>query len=114
MLAPRRGPADASALARPAPGATGRAGRPALITLTVTSRADSGTGTLRDSITTANHDTADEYVINFGVTGTINLATALPDLDNNITIQGPGASSLTVQRDAMLPSASSRSMWARP
>jgi hypothetical protein len=37
--------------------------------------------------------------IQFGVTGTINLTRALPDLARNITIQGPGPASLTVRRD---------------
>ena len=36
--------------------------------------------------------------ITFSVTGTINLASALPDLSTNIDIQGPGANLLTVRR----------------
>jgi hypothetical protein len=56
-----------------------------------------GFTTLRDAITTADNDTSNSYVIDFDVTGAINLASSLPGLDNNITIQGPGASSLTVQ-----------------
>ena len=80
------------------------------IALTVTTLADdpitpvAGQFTLRDAINTADGGaTTNQYVITFkqGLTGTIDLTTsALPDLANNITIQGPGASNLTVQRDA--------------
>jgi hypothetical protein len=34
------------------------------------------------------------------VTGTIDLLSPLPDMHNAITIRGPGASGLTVQRDS--------------
>jgi hypothetical protein len=37
--------------------------------------------------------------ITFSVTGTINLNSALPELSRNLTIQGPGAGSLTVRRN---------------
>ena len=76
------------------------------IPLTVNTLADDPSGpisgyTLRDAITQADADTANQYVINFasGLQGPIDLTQALPDLANNITIQGPGASNLTVQRD---------------
>ncbi len=69
--------------------------------LVVTSLADSGPGTLRDAITAANALVADQFVIDFGVTGSIDLTSALPDLNKNIAIQGPGAGSLTVQRDVL-------------
>jgi hypothetical protein len=42
---------------------------------------------------------ADGDAITFGVTGTINLTGALPDLTHSISIEGPGASLLTVRRD---------------
>jgi hypothetical protein len=73
---------------------------PSQVTLTVTSLADSGTGTLRDAIQTADAGTSsDKFTIGFasGLTGTIELQGALPDLTNSIDIQGPGASSLTVE-----------------
>jgi hypothetical protein len=57
-----------------------------------------GTGTsgsLRYAITHA----VDGDVITFGVTGTINLNSALPDLTHNISINGPGANVVTVRRD---------------
>ena len=89
---------------------------PIPINLTVTTLADDPSGsipgytTLRDAITEANEATAatptNQEVINFapGLQGTIDLTSALPDLGNNISIEGPGASSLTVQRDsAALP-----------
>jgi len=64
----------------------------------VTSLADGGPGTLRQAILAANATPGDD-AITFGVTGTINLASALPDLSTNIDIQGPGANLLTVRRD---------------
>ena len=74
---------------------------PAQVKLTVTSLADSGTGTLRAAIQTADAGSpSDKFTISFAVTGTIDLQTVLPDLSNSITIQGPGASSLTVERAA--------------
>jgi predicted outer membrane repeat protein len=41
---------------------------------------------------------SDNFTIGFGVTGKIDLQTPLPDLANSIAIQGPGASSLTVEQ----------------
>jgi predicted outer membrane repeat protein len=74
---------------------------PSQVSLTVTSLGDSGAGTLRDAIQTAdNGKQSDKYTIGFAVNGTIDLQSPLPDLNNNIAIQGPGASSLTVQRDS--------------
>ena len=58
-----------------------------------------GYTTLRDAINQADFDTANPYVITFSVTGTIDLTSPLPDLNNNIDIVGPGASDLTVLRD---------------
>jgi len=62
-----------------------------------------GKCTLRAAIEEANAITAcTPLTINFTVTGTISLATALPDLNHpNLTITGPGASSLTVQRSTV-------------
>ncbi len=59
-----------------------------------------GYTTLRDVITQADFDTANPYVITFSVKGTIDLTSPLPDLNNNIALEGPGASDLTVQRDS--------------
>src|SRR5208337_4251568 len=75
------------------------------IALTVNTLADdpegsvTGQTTLRDAITTADAGTGNQYVIKFAVKGTIDLTGALPALDNNIAIKGPGAKNLTVQRN---------------
>jgi hypothetical protein len=82
------------------------------VSLVVSSLADSGTGTLRDAINTADADTSQPYLIDFAVTGAINLTTGTLSLTGNdngieipdrITIQGPGAGSLTVQRATNSP-----------
>jgi hypothetical protein len=74
---------------------------PAQVSLTVTSLADAGAGTLRDAILTADAGKqSDKFAIGFTVTGTIDLQSPLPNLNNTIAIQGPGASSLTVERAA--------------
>jgi predicted outer membrane repeat protein len=76
---------------------------PSQIDLTVSSLADTGPGTLWAAITTADSGAAStKYTIDFSVAGMITLERALPDLSNNIAIQGPGAASLTVQRDPAL------------
>ena len=68
-------------------------------TILVTNTADSGPGSLRQAIIEANIG-ADTQAINFqvGLTGTITLSTALPDLSTSMSINGPGASQLNVQR----------------
>src|SRR5688572_17681381 len=69
-------------------------------TITVTNASDSDPGSLRDAITAANLNAdADTIVFDTGVTGTINLQSALPVLSTEMTIQGPGATVLTVRRD---------------
>jgi hypothetical protein len=66
---------------------------------TVSNLADSGPGSLRQAILDSN-STPGNNLITFapGVSGTINLASALPDLSGNIDLEGPGADVLTVQR----------------
>jgi hypothetical protein len=68
----------------------------------VTNTNDSGSGSLRQAITDANTSAATD-AINFqsGLTGTITLLTALPDLSTSMSINGPGANNLTVQRSAV-------------
>jgi predicted outer membrane repeat protein len=74
---------------------------PSQVGLAVSSLADSGPGTLRAAILTADAGShSDKFTIGFAVTGTIDLQSPLPDLNNSITVQGPGASSLTVERAA--------------
>jgi hypothetical protein len=57
------------------------------VQITVASLADSGVGILRAAITQAN--TANQYVIAITADGTIDLMSALPDLDNYISSKGP-------------------------
>jgi CSLREA domain-containing protein len=59
----------------------------------VTTLADSGTGSLRAALAAAN--SGDTIVFSPGLTGTITLASTLM-INQNVTIQGPGASSLTI------------------
>jgi len=79
------------------------------ITLTVNTLADdpggsvTGQTTLRDAITQADNGTGNQYVIKLAIKGTIDLTSALPDLNDHIVIKGPGASYLTVQRDSSAP-----------
>ncbi len=61
-------------------------------TLMVTNTNDSGPGSLRDNIATA----ASGDVIQFSVTGTIELASTLSIGATNLTISGPGASQLAI------------------
>lgn len=61
------------------------------VTLPVTSLADSGVGTLRAQITTANSGlSTDNYVIPIEAKGVISLKSLLPALTRNISIIGPG------------------------
>jgi hypothetical protein len=71
-----------------------------LTSITVTSLGDSGSGSLRAAIATANGDPGNDYTIDFAVTGTIGLTDGTLELANNIDIEGPGASSLAIVRDA--------------
>lgn len=61
-------------------------------TLTVTNTDDSGPGSLRDAISTA--DPGD--TIEFSVTGAITLTSGSLTLDKNLTIKGPGAAQLAI------------------
>jgi hypothetical protein len=70
-------------------------------TFTVTNLNDGGAGSLRQAITDANNS-AGEHIINFqaGLTGIIDLQSALPNLSAPMIINGPGADLLTVRRGA--------------
>jgi hypothetical protein len=96
---------------------------PSQVSLVVTSLADTapGTppapGTLRAAIQTADAGShSDKFTINFAVAGTIDLQSPLPSLTNNINIDGPGASSLTVERaaGATFPSGSGGMFFVTP
>ncbi len=70
------------------------AGHASAATFTVTTLNDSGAGSLRAAITSVS--AGDTIVFQSGLTGTITLASALPTINANLTIQGPGADSLTI------------------
>jgi hypothetical protein len=73
-------------------------------TFTVINLADSGAGSLRDAITQANADPgAQDDTINFAVSGTITLNSALPNVTRDLDIIGPGAANLTVQANSAAP-----------
>lgn len=69
-------------------------------TFTVTNVNDSGSGSLRDMITQANAAAGDDTIVfGGGVTGTITLASTLPQVTQAggvLTINGPGRSMLTI------------------
>lgn len=74
---------------------------PSQIGLTVNSLADSGPGSLRAAILAADAGSpTDKFTIGFAVSGTIDLQSPLPDLNNSIAIQGPGENNLTLERAA--------------
>jgi len=61
-------------------------------TITVTNKNDSGPGSLRQALTSAN----DGDTINFAVTGTITLTSGGLVIDKSVTISGPGADRLAI------------------
>ena len=76
------------------------------ISLTVTTVDDHDDGactssdcTLREAITAVNAAKIGDIAFAAGVTGTIQLAGALPELSGNFVVQGPGSDLLTVRRN---------------
>jgi hypothetical protein len=69
---------------------------------TVANTADSGAGSLRAAIEASN-DPAVADTITITATGTIELETALPIVSDDVTINGPGATSLTITRKESAP-----------
>src|SRR6201987_6421652 len=66
-------------------------------TITVTNTNDSGPGSLRDALAVANDgDTIDAT----GVSGTILLTSGELQINNSVTINGPGAGNLAVNGNA--------------
>ena len=70
------------------------------LTFTVGNLNDSGPGSFRQTLLDANAAGGGTISFDAGLTGTIVLTTALPDL-GNVVIKGPGASSLTIQRSTI-------------
>jgi predicted outer membrane repeat protein len=66
----------------------------------VTAKTDAGAGSLRAAITAANANPGPD-AITFGpdVTGSITLASSLPQVTDDLVITGPGASSLAIDGD---------------
>ena len=79
--------------------------QPTLVVTTTSDHPDDGDCsladcTLREAIRAANQaPNADTIAFASGVSGTINLTAALPDLATDLEIAGPGADRLTVRRD---------------
>lgn len=66
-------------------------------TFTVSNTSDSGTGSLRQAITSANGSLGSDTIeFDVGVTGTITLVSVLPPIVDDVSIIGPGADLLTV------------------
>jgi hypothetical protein len=72
---------------------------PTATEIAVTTLADSGDGSLRAGITAANLAPGSTIVFASGLSGTINLLSALPDLTTKTAILGPGAATLTIEPD---------------
>ncbi|WP_190884876.1 putative Ig domain-containing protein [Spirosoma profusum] len=70
-------------------------------TYTVTNTNDAGAGSLRQAMLDIAATTCPgPFTITASVSGTINLASVLPDITKDITFIGPGASNLTVRRNS--------------
>jgi len=85
-------------------GAATRRPQGVVFTVNTTNDHDDGTCngadcTLREAIQAAN-SAATEDKIGINVTGTIDLLSVLPDITDSVTIEGPGAELLTIQRAA--------------
>lgn len=74
-------------------------GTTAATTRTVTTLADSGPGSLRDTIAASGSGDT----INFAVTGTITLTSASLSVNHSLIIQGPGVNDLTITRSGSAP-----------
>jgi hypothetical protein len=79
-----------------------------LTTLVVNSLGDTGSGNglsgdLRYCLTIANQTQGSNSIDLSHISGAINLTSALPVISNSMTIIGPGASNLTLQRSSTTP-----------
>jgi fibronectin-binding autotransporter adhesin len=94
---------DITTIAAPSGGDQSDIGAVEMQAVFVTNIGDTGAGSLRAAITTANANGAglDDILFdntNFSTPSTINLLSALPDITSSVTINGPGANLLTVRR----------------
>ena len=69
-------------------------------TFTVTNLLDSGAGSLREAVASANANPGAD-TIEFTTTGTIGLTSGQLDITDSLTINGPGASALTVSGEGL-------------
>jgi hypothetical protein len=69
-------------------------------TFSVDSVLDSGADTLRDAITQLNNSTDANNTIEIICYGSVQLESALPTIQKNVTIEGPGYENFTVTRDS--------------
>ena len=67
----------------------------------VSATSDSGRGSLRQAIMDAN-STSDDDTITFSVSGTIALASALPQITGNTTIELPGTNELRISGSGLV------------
>ncbi|MFH6985602.1 cadherin domain-containing protein [Marinoscillum luteum] len=65
-------------------------------TYTVTNTNDDGAGSLREAMTLAEGSSGADIIDMTGITGTITLASALPDITQDLTINGSGSSDLAI------------------
>jgi hypothetical protein len=73
-------------------------------TFPVNNTSNAGAGSLRQAMIDANAAASPPHVIDAtGVSGTIGLISALPNLSQDVEIRGPGASQLTVRRLDLAP-----------
>ncbi len=70
-------------------------------TFSVLNSNDTGAGSLRQALTSANANGTglDTLTFTTGSSGTIELQSELPQIASSLNVQGPGASALTVRRD---------------
>jgi hypothetical protein len=87
--------ARAQRIRRARPRLEGLEDRLVLDTYHVTSVLDSGPGTLRDAVTQANAHPGKDTIV-FDVNGTINLTSGLPNLADDVDVQGPGITNLRI------------------
>ncbi|HEX5038384.1 MAG TPA: choice-of-anchor Q domain-containing protein [bacterium] len=81
-------------------GGSGDSGSGGCALIIVNNDDDAGTGSLRQAITKANTDSGPDEITFDGVTGIIELASALPTVTETLTITGPGPGLLTVDGNA--------------
>ncbi|WP_370088807.1 choice-of-anchor Q domain-containing protein [Ekhidna sp.] len=65
-------------------------------TYTVTNTNDEGSGSLREAMTLAEGTSGADVIDMTGISGTITLGSALPDITQDLTINGPGSADLAI------------------